>query len=127
MKKRYNWLLVIGYWLLVISNTALFAEELPFQDGEELEFSLKWMGFIGGKSTIKVEKEAPLNQDQENEYYLLKATLKTVGLADIFFKVRDQFNSLVTLNSQRISPIWWEATGVAPVTMATASLSREAE
>ncbi len=117
VKKKYRpgekdcWLLVIGNWVFAILfvlciNTILFADNLPFRDGEKLEFSLRWMGMIGGKSTIEVKEE--LLPDSKKNSYLLNASLRTVGLADIFFRIRDEFSSLMILNSKRVLPVWWE-------------------
>jgi hypothetical protein len=100
-------LMIKGHWLFfallaLLINTILLAERMPFEDGEKLIFSLKWMGMIGGKSTIEIKEETPPDS------YLLNATLKTVGLADIAFRIRDEFSSFVVLNSKQVLPVWWE-------------------
>lgn len=87
------------------SDSSINAGDLPFQDGEKLEFSLKWMGIIGGKSTIEIKQES-----SGKNSYLLNATLRTVGLADIPFKIRDEFASIVIINSEEVLPVRWEAT-----------------
>ncbi len=99
------------------ANTILFADNLPrlaedgesrraFYDGEKLEFSLRWMGIIGGKSTIEIKEES-LPHSEKNSY-LVNATLRTVGLADIPFRIRDEFSSLVILSSKEVLPVRWE-------------------
>ena len=100
-----------GFFLALLFfnvNTILLADNLSFKDGEKLEFSLKWMGIIGGKSKIEIKEET--TPDSGDKSYLLNATLRTVAFADVVFKIRDEFSSLVTLNSKEVLPIWWEVT-----------------
>ena len=117
MKYRLSRLFVALLFLCI--NTILLADNLPrlaedgdsrraFQDGEKLEFSLRWMGMIGGKSTIEIKEESLPNSEKNS--YALNATLRTVGLADIPFRIRDEFSSLVILNSKEVLPVWWEVT-----------------
>ena len=95
--------LAICILFFLYSDLSINAEDLPFQNGEKLEFSLKWMGIIGGKSTIEIKQES-----SGKNSCLLNATLRTVGLADIPFKIRDEFASLVIINSKEVLPVWWE-------------------
>lgn len=126
VKKKYRpgekdcWLLVIcngvfAILFILCTNTILFAGNPPFRDGEKLKFSLRWIGMIGGKSTIEVKEELlPIGYGQEllpdskKNSYLLNASLRTVGLADILFRIRNEFSSLIILNSKKVLPVWWE-------------------
>lgn len=74
---------------------------------EKLELSLRWRGLIGGKSIIDCQK-VPLT-DLEQKFYLLQAQLKTVGVADFLFKIRNEYSSLLICDSGEIFPIWWKA------------------
>lgn len=89
-------------------NTSINAKDLSFGETEKLIFSLRWMGIIGGKSTIEIKKE-PFPNSAEN-VYLLDAELRTVGFADMVFRIRDEFSSLVTFDLQQVLPVWWEVT-----------------
>ncbi|MBU0534187.1 MAG: DUF3108 domain-containing protein [Candidatus Omnitrophica bacterium] len=92
-----------------LKSPASFAsggEEIFSKDTEKLEFSLRWNGIIGGKSTIDFEK-IPL-PDLEQKSYFFQSQLKTVGLADIFFRIRNEYSTLAILDSKEILPIWWE-------------------
>lgn len=73
---------------------------------ENLELSLRWRGFIGGISTID-SQEIPL-PGLEQKSFLFKAELKTVGLADVFFKIKNEYSTLVMMDSEEILPIWWK-------------------
>lgn len=100
---KYSLIATLGVLLI---NTSLFATEaLPFKDGEKLELSLKWMGLVGGRSTIEVKEKSGV---EEKESYLLTAGLRTAGLADVLFKIRDKFSSKVIVDSNKISPMWWD-------------------
>jgi hypothetical protein len=116
---RYK--LLILFCALFISTSLFANEQLPFKDGEKLELSLKWMGIVGGRSTIEVNP-APRALERgftgggvkeksgvgEKESYILTAGLRTAGLADILFKIRDKFASEVMIDSDKISPSWWD-------------------
>lgn len=73
---------------------------------ENLELALRWRGLIGAKSTIN-SKEIPL-PGLKQESYLFEAELKTVGLADVFFKIKNEYSTLVILDSKEIFPVWWK-------------------
>lgn len=110
MKVTYNWLLVV--LLFLYSHLTVEAKGLPFQDREKLEFSLRWFGFIGGKSVIEASPVRNMlqgnSEDNSAKSYLLKATLRTVAVADIPFRVRDEFSSLITVESGELIPQWYE-------------------
>ena len=94
--------------LLLNSSTLMNAGDLPFKDTQKLVFYLRWMGIVGGKSTIEIKREAL--DSPAGDSYLLNAELRTVAFADMVFRIRDEFSSLVTCTSQRVIPVWWQIT-----------------
>jgi len=72
------------------------SKKLNFAEDKDLELSLKWMGLVSGKCVIKTEDTKTAGG---NEAYLLKADLKTVALAELLFKLRANWNSLVNKSS----------------------------
>ncbi len=85
---------------------AVLTDAKENKNTEKLELSLRWRGLIGGKSTID-SREVPL-PGLEQKSYLLQAQLKTVGLADVLFKIKNEYSTLVISGSEEISPVWWE-------------------
>jgi len=73
---------------------------------EKLELSLRWRGIVGGKSIIN-SKEILMSDFGQNAY-LFEAELKTVALADILFKIKNEYSTLVINDSGYILPIWWK-------------------
>ncbi|MDD5454353.1 MAG: hypothetical protein PHW62_02490, partial [Candidatus Ratteibacteria bacterium] len=100
MKSKFC-LLVVIFLILLVALSA-FAEE----NTEKLELSLRWRGLIGGLSTIS-SKEIPLPHSGQKSY-LFNAELKTVGLADFLFKIKNEYSTLVICDSTEILPIWWK-------------------
>jgi hypothetical protein len=86
--------------LLSLGAVLTIAEEN--KNPEKLKFSLRWRGIIGGQSTI--DSKEVLNQKS----YFLGAELKTVGLADVFFKIKNEYSTLIILDSEETLPIWWK-------------------
>ncbi len=106
--KKFLKVIFLIILFFVCNGVFIKAEEFSLKDGEKLNFSLRWMGIIGGKSTIEAQKESTPNSAESS--YLLNATLRTVAFADIVFKIRDEFSSLVILNNKQVIPVWWEVT-----------------
>ncbi len=103
---RRNTFIVYLFVIVLLNlcfNTLGFSET---KDTEKLEFSLRWRGIIGGKSTIGCQ-EIPL-PDLKQKSYLFQAELKTVGLADFLFKIKNEYSTLVILDSKEILPVWWK-------------------
>lgn len=67
-----------------------------YTSGEELKFKVKYGWFKTSEATLKVEKSR-LNNVQ---VYHITGYGKTVGMLDLFFKVRDSFESYVDLQSR---------------------------
>lgn len=73
---------------------------------EKLELSLRWRGIVGGKSII--DSKEVLMSDFGQKACLFEAQLKTVGLADILFKIKNEYSTLVIDDSGYILPVWWK-------------------
>ena len=106
ISKRILLTVAIFTLLLIFGHTTTTAGELPFKDKERLEFSLKWIGLVGGRAVIELKRQP--SEDTKERRYLIKAVLRTVAFADVLFKVRDEFSSIVTVNSQNFNPEWYE-------------------
>jgi len=66
-------------------------EKSAFQDGEWLQFKISYGWFNATTATLKVKKE---HLDGKELYHVIGKG-KTTGLLDIFFKVRDNYESYV--------------------------------
>ncbi|MDB5019356.1 MAG: hypothetical protein JWQ28_483 [Pedobacter sp.] len=93
----------MGYRLLVLFtfffNVGVFAQELPvkkeavFQPGEVLQYKLKYGFITAAEGTLKV-----LNTDlkfDNKSTYRLSVDAQTSGTFDIFYKVRDHYDSYI--------------------------------
>jgi hypothetical protein len=85
---------------------AVLANAKENKNTENLELSLRWRGLIGGISTID-SQEIPL-PGLEQKSYLFQAELKTVGLADFLFKIKNEYSTLVISDSEKILSVWWK-------------------
>ena len=70
-------------------------KEGAFQDGEWLRYKVNYGWFNATTATLEVEKK----RLDEKELYHIKGKGKTTGLIDVFFKVRDKYESYVYTNS----------------------------
>ena len=91
-------------WLLLSLTQSLGAadadpkEEVPFAPGETLTYRLSW-GFIGvGQGELKVE---PMVELEGRRAYGFQFNVRTNRYADLLFKVRDQFRSVVETSLRR--------------------------
>lgn len=92
--KKINLLLLILFY-----SSAIFAQELPlkkeptFQEGEILNYKLKYGFLTAAEATIKV-LETDLKFDNKPTYRL-NVDSRTSGTFDIFYKIRDRYDSYV--------------------------------
>lgn len=76
--------------LLVFTLTIQAQEnESPFQDGEWLRYNVKYGWFNTTTATLSVEKK----KLEGKEFFHISGKGRTTGLIDVFFKVRDNFQS----------------------------------
>ena len=94
--------------IFLYGSISVGAKDSGSEETEKLIFSLRWMGVVGGKSTIEIKK-THLDNSTENSY-LLDAELRTVGFADMLFRIRDEFSSLAACSLQQVAPVWWQVT-----------------
>jgi len=72
--------------------------EMPFEPGEELVFALKW-GFVSaGEATLAV---LPMETIDGVEAYHFVMTARTNSFVDLFYKIRDRFDSYTDLSMNR--------------------------
>ncbi len=87
--------LIIAFCLYQIS--AFSQSFLPFTQGESLEYKIHYGPIDAGKATLKVLKK-------EDNYWFV-AEGKSIGVFNIFFKVRDYYESIIDLNC--LCPIYF--------------------
>lgn len=76
--------------LLVFTlNIQAQENESPFQDGEWLRYNVKYGWFNTTTATLSVEKK----KLEGKEFFHISGKGRTTGLIDVFFKVRDNFQS----------------------------------
>jgi hypothetical protein len=90
------------YFLLAIAccclNT-LFAQEfnktndVAFKAGEKLSYKMKYGFFTAAEATIRVE-DSPIQFNNQSAYHII-AEGKTAGTFDVFYKVRNRYESYV--------------------------------
>ena len=71
--------------------------DLPFTKGESLEYKIHYGPIDAGKATLKVQ--------QEEGNYCFFAEGKSTGVFNLFFKVRDSYESIIDANS--LCPIYF--------------------
>ena len=87
--------LIIAFCLYQIS--AFSQSFLPFTQGESLEYKIHYGPIDAGKATLKVLKK------EENYWFVAEG--KSIGVFNIFFKVRDYYESIIDLNC--LCPIYF--------------------
>lgn len=89
-KLTFHFVVLLSLANIVLSSSS---NALPFQVGEKLEYNLSW-GFIPvGTASLEVHSPPNLNDDQ---YLLVKFSVRTNSFADAFYKVRTTIESTVT-------------------------------
>lgn len=102
------------YILFVIAfslfNTNLFAQELPvktdavFQPGEVLKYKLKYGFITAAEGTLKV-LNTNLKFDGKPTYHL-SVDGRTSGTFDIFYKIRDHYDSYI--DQEKLTPYFYQ-------------------
>jgi len=78
--------------LLILSFTVLGFSQSAYQDGELLNFKIKYGWFNTSKASLEVKK----SELEGKQVYHIIGNGKSVGLLDVFFKVRDRYESFIT-------------------------------
>ena len=101
-------LFLLFVFLITIADAE--AQELPlkkepvFQAGEVLSYKLKYGFITAAEATIKV-----MNSDlkfEDNETYKLIVDAKTSGTFDIFYKIRDHYDSYI--DKTKLTPYFYQ-------------------
>lgn len=91
MNKRYAIMkLILSLLILAFSYTGY--TQSAYGDGEFLAFKIKYGWFNTSKASLEVKKT---NLNNESVYHIV-GNGKSVGLLDMFFKVRDRYETYVT-------------------------------
>ena len=79
--------------LLIVFSTSIHAQEneSAFKDGEWLRFKISYGWFDATTATVKLEKK---NYEQKQLYHI-SSKARTTGLIDVFFSVRDHYQSYI--------------------------------
>ncbi|MDA9555479.1 DUF3108 domain-containing protein [Pelobium sp.] len=91
--------LVLAFFLLLAGGQFLKAQEIPylksstFSAGETIRYKLKYGFFTAAEATIKVE-QTDVKFDNKPTYHLT-AQGNTSGTFDIFYKVRNRYDSYI--------------------------------
>jgi hypothetical protein len=83
--------------LILFSFSALGQNEYPFQNGEELEYKVHYGPLAAGTAVLKVSTE--------NDSYQFLAEGKSTGLFNLFFKVRDSYQSIS--DQKKLRPLYF--------------------
>lgn len=78
-----------------VSLTVNAQKTLAYTNGEELKFKVKYGWFKTSEATLKVQKSTLNKRDVHH----ITGFGNTVGMLDIFFKVRDSFQSYIDVHS----------------------------
>ena len=102
-----TWILVL---VVALNSFASFAQELPlkkdvaFKEGEVLKYKLKYGFVTAAEATIKVT--ATDVKFDNKPVYRLVVDAQTSGTFDIFYKVRDHYDSYIDKNT--LTPYFYQ-------------------
>ncbi len=97
--KNTKIVLVISILALLISSVSIAGEDekkrvIPFKPGEKLHFEVRW-GFIrAGEATLQV---LPIEEVNGEKVLRFLMTVRTSSFVDVFYKVRDTYESLTDM------------------------------
>ncbi|MBZ9652249.1 DUF3108 domain-containing protein [Psychroflexus montanilacus] len=77
---------------LFLLFTLIGYSQNAFGDGERLNFKIKYGWFNASKASLEVKK----SKLKDKDVYHIVGTGKSVGLLDVFFKVRDRYETFIT-------------------------------
>ena len=103
MLKQMKKFFVIGISVLLVSSVSLVSEsekkrEIPFEPGEKLHFEV-WWGFIrAGEATLQV---LPIEEVNGEKVLRFLMSARTTSFVDVFYKVRDTYESLTDIGMNR--------------------------
>jgi hypothetical protein len=99
MLKSIRIAFVIGLLSLLVSSVSIASKsekkrEIPFEPGEKLHFEV-WWGFIrAGEATLQV---LPMEEVKGEKVLHFLMSARTTSFVDIFYKVRDTYESLTDM------------------------------
>jgi hypothetical protein len=95
--------------LIIMFHHLVFAQELAkkntlaFKDGEQLSYRLKYGIFTGAEANLRVEESGVKFEGKPT--YRIVVDGKTAGSFDIFFKVRNRYESFIDRNT--LTPFYY--------------------
>jgi len=91
LNKRYVFMKLILSLLFCFSTFTGFTQS-AFEEGELLNFRIKYGWFNTSKASLEIKKA---KLDNEDVFHII-GNGKSVGLLDLFFKVRDRYETYIT-------------------------------
>jgi hypothetical protein len=93
MKKYFVLILACCCLHTLFAQELIKINEIAFKPGEKLSYRMKYGFFTAAEANIKVE-ESPIKFDGQPAYHII-ADGKTAGTFDVFYKVRNRYESYV--------------------------------
>ncbi len=83
--------IIVALFALVVSASSAVGDLHPFSSGEELVYSIKWVGIPVGEGLLKVHSP---EKTEEQDAYRFELVVQSNRSIDLIYKVRDKFSSL---------------------------------
>lgn len=93
MKKYFLLILVCGYLNTLFGQEITKTSEPVFKAGEKLSYKMKYGFFTAAEANIRVE-DSPTKFEGQPAYHII-AEGKTAGTFDVFYKVRNRYETYV--------------------------------
>lgn len=93
MKKYFLLILVCGYLNALFAQEITKTSEPVFKAGEKLSYKMKYGFFTAAEANIRVE-DSPTKFEGQPAYHII-AEGKTAGTFDVFYKVRNRYETYV--------------------------------
>ena len=99
MLKNTKIVFVVGILSLLVSSVSIAGEcegkrEIPFEPGEKLHFEVWWGIIRAGEATLQVLPMEEVNGEKIFSFFM---SARTTSFVDIFYKVRDTYESLTDI------------------------------
>lgn len=69
--------------------------DIPFQVGEKMKFEVKWTFILAGEATLEL---MPITEIGGKDAYNFSFTVRTSEFVDLFYKVRDKYESYADID-----------------------------
>ena len=97
MRKYFLLFLLCCCMNTLLAQELLKTNETSFKAGEKLSYKMKYGFFTAAEANIRVE-DSPIQFDNKPAYHII-AEGKTAGTFDVFYKVRNRYESYIDKNT----------------------------